>query len=147
MAPLLLLLALAAGTSRAAPAGTTLEREFRYPADRVSVTRQGGAAVVRFAGALRQPVPGRPDVPVVSELVELPEATRVTAVEVVDLDGQPLPGSVWVPPARRPTTNPAAPEPAAPDPAAYGRAGFGPDVRAIRPAAAAPTGSSPVASN
>jgi hypothetical protein len=122
-----LLVALAVATNLPAQAGTTLEREFVYPVDRLTMTSRGEAAVVRFRGGLREYVPGRPDLPIVSERIELPEGTRVEAVEQIGLDARPIPGSTWVGPVGKPTTGLGAPEGAAPDPVAYGRSSFGPD--------------------
>jgi hypothetical protein len=75
------LLLLATSAVPAAPA--TLEREFRYDASRFSVAQKSGEALVDMKGAAtREFTPGRPDLPVLSEMIELPPGVRATGVEV-----------------------------------------------------------------
>jgi hypothetical protein len=78
-----LLLIATAGAAPAAPAA--LVHEFRYDAGRFSVAQKGGEAQVEMAGATREFIPGRPDLPMVGELIELPAGVRVVGVEVVSL--------------------------------------------------------------
>src|SRR5262245_62448196 len=53
-------------------AASVLEREFRYDAGRFSTVQKGGETRVEMTGAASEFMPGRPDLPMVAEMVELP---------------------------------------------------------------------------
>ncbi len=81
--------------------GATLEREFRYAAERLETRWRGDTVEVAFRGGAREPAPGHPDLPVVSERLDLPPGTKVRNVEVVDLETRPVAGRAQVLPALR----------------------------------------------
>ncbi|MFN8588931.1 MAG: C25 family cysteine peptidase [Candidatus Eisenbacteria bacterium] len=74
----------------AAHAATTLEREFTYDASRVKLATREGFTIVDAKGAMREFRAGRPDLPWISETIELPAGAQVTAVEVLDVRTAPL---------------------------------------------------------
>jgi hypothetical protein len=121
---LALLLLVAASTASAAPA--TIEREFRYDAGRFAVVQRGAETRVEMTGATREFVAGRPDLPSVGELIELPPGVRVTGVEVVSLATAELGGAVRVPTAARARPGLGPIERTEPDAAFYGVVGFRP---------------------
>ncbi len=112
-------------------AASTLEREFRYPAGAVSLTPRDGMVEVDLPNALREFVPGSPDLPWTSERVTIPIGTRVSGVEVVAIETAPLAEGVRLPTSIRvaPGLGPFERTPA--DPAFYGRPGFQPDVPVV----------------
>src|SRR5262245_12414511 len=109
-----------------APAiSATLEREFRYDAARFSVIQKGGETLVDMKGAVARPfIPGRPDLPVLSEMIDLPPDVRVTGVEVTSIGTELLAPSLRIPTAARAKPGLAPIERTDPDPAYYKRAGF-----------------------
>jgi peptidase C25-like protein/VCBS repeat protein len=119
-----LILAAAAGPAPAAPA--VLERELRYDASRFSVVQKGGETQVGMAGAAREFIPGRPDLPMVGELIELPAGVRVVGVEVVSLATAMLSPAARVPTAARAKHEIGPIDRTDPDPEFYGRSGFAP---------------------
>ncbi|HYM81388.1 MAG TPA: C25 family cysteine peptidase [Candidatus Limnocylindria bacterium] len=113
----------AAATLEASP--TTLEREFSYPAERFSLVPAGGTVDVRVAGeSSREFTPGRPDLPMLAEAIEIPAGMRVTGVEVVNVDAELWERSIRVPPAVRIRPGITPIERTAADPAVYGLGGF-----------------------
>jgi len=114
--------------SAAAPASTTIEREFRYSPSRFDLTRNAdGTTQVRMRASTREFAPGRPDLPLVGERVELPPLQRLAAVEIVELETASLAHGV-----RLPSTELMRPgldriERTAPDPAIFGRSDFVPE--------------------
>jgi hypothetical protein len=122
--PVVVLLAVVcvAATTNAA---TTIERTFRYGDDRFTLTRTNdGVAVTMTGDAMREFAPGQPDLPMVSEIVDLPAGMRVANVSVAGLDSRVWQTGVRVLPSVivRPGLTPD--ERTAPDPVAYARAGF-----------------------
>lgn len=74
--PFLVLAALPA----AAATPVTIERELRYDPARFSLVQRDGETVVEMTGAARELAPGRPDLPLLGEPIELPDCVRVTGV-------------------------------------------------------------------
>ena len=64
----------------------TLEREFRYDPGRLSMRWRGDTVEVAFRGGVRETGPGRPDLPVVAERLDLPPGLRVRGVEVLEVE-------------------------------------------------------------
>jgi hypothetical protein len=129
--PVVVLLA-AAFAAATANAATSIERTFRYTDDRFTLTRTNDGVVVKMTGdAMREFAPGQPDLPMVSEIVDVPDGMRVANVDVVALDSRPWQTGVRVLPAVvvKPGLTPE--ERTAPDRAAYSRAGFQPPVQLI----------------
>jgi hypothetical protein len=126
-----ILLGLALGLAvapAAVSASTTIEREFRYDAGRFDLTRNAdGTIQVGMSSATREYTPGRPDLPLVGERVELPPGMRIAGVELVALETVPLAQGVRLPSAMlmRPGTDSL--ERSAPDPAVFGGSGFVPE--------------------
>jgi len=119
-----LFLVLAALPAAAAP--PAIEHELRYDARRFSVVERGGETWVDMQGATREFTPGRPDLPLIGEPIELPDDVRVTGVEVISLGTALLSDKVRVPSAAKavPGLGPIVRTP--PDPAFFGRSGFAP---------------------
>jgi hypothetical protein len=122
-----LLAGLVAIVTPALGASAALEREFRYDRSRASLTSVGGRTEVTFAGALRDPAPGRPDLPRLSERVPLPDGQWVVGVEVIALETEPLADAVRLPSTLVTRPGLEAPERTPEDPVAFSRAGFQPD--------------------
>ena len=95
-----LLVVLTASPAVAATPGV-IEREFRYDAGRFSVVQKGGETEVEMQGAAREFVPGRPDLPLTVELIDLPADAQVAGVEVVSLGTELLSASTRIPTAAR----------------------------------------------
>jgi hypothetical protein len=107
-------------------ASTSLEREFRFSKESFSLLRRGSETLVEVEGASRELAAGRPDLPWVAEIVEVPDGMRVTGVQVLALDTAPLADHV-----RMPSTVIAKPglgpeERSAPDPEYFSASGFQP---------------------
>src|SRR5258706_8876162 len=119
-----LFLVLAAHPAGAAPA--TIEHQLRFDARRFTVLERNGETMVDMQGGSREFTPGRPDLPLLGEPVELPDDVRVTGVEVVSLGTALLRDKARVPTAIKavPGLGPTVRTP--PDPVFYGRAGFAP---------------------
>jgi len=109
----------------------TLEREVRIDPKRVSVSVANGIASVEARGGTREYTPGRPDLPWISERVDLPAGMKLTSVEVIAAETQPLADAVRVPPAlsSRPGSTPG--ERSVADGAVFSSAAFQPEVLAL----------------
>lgn len=83
-----------------AHASTVIEKEFRYDAARVRVTHRDGYSSVEASGSMREFRPGRPDLPWLSERIDLPDGMRLTAVEVVEVETGVLASRALVAPSR-----------------------------------------------
>ncbi|MEK7823590.1 MAG: C25 family cysteine peptidase [Candidatus Eisenbacteria bacterium] len=75
-------------------------------------------------GASREFTPGRPDLPLLGEPVELPDGVRVTGVEVISLGTAVLSARARVPAAIKALPGLGPIVRTEPDPAFYGRSGF-----------------------
>lgn len=75
--------------TRAATAGV-IEHPITLDPSRVSVTRAGEYTDVQVKGATREFAAGRPDLPWLSERIDIPAGERVTAVEVLSFSSEPL---------------------------------------------------------
>src|SRR5439155_1609936 len=96
-------------------ATTLLEREFTFPAERFSLSARNGETLIEYRGASREFTAGRPDLPWMGELVEVPAGLKLVRVEVLDLQSAPLAASARIPravgrsPSRRSTRARASP--------------------------------------
>src|SRR5205085_467357 len=117
-----LVAALATSWAHAAP---TLDREFRYGADRVKLWQQDGVAQVSFRGGMQEFRSGRPDLPTVGEQVEVPVGYRVAGVTVTALETAPLGTGLRMASAVEVRHGMAPDTRTAPDAAYYERAGCG----------------------
>ena len=81
-----------------AASGKTIHQEFHYPSAQVQV-KAGGIVEVDRSGATREFRPGRPDLPLVSERVDVPIGYRVASVRLLKLVTAPLGERVEVPTA------------------------------------------------
>lgn len=86
-------------TADAARAATVIEKEFRYDATRVRVAQRDGYTSVEAKGSMREFRPGRPDLPWVSERIDLPAGMRAVSVEVTDVETGLLAHGALVAPA------------------------------------------------
>lgn len=111
----------------AARADLTVEREFRYADRQIRVSTRGGVTAVRLAGAMREDAAGRPDLPWLSERVDLPPGMKVTAVTVTGLATSLLAADVHLPAAAIPAHGVGAPARSQPDPRWFAGAAFQPD--------------------
>jgi hypothetical protein len=98
LAALVVVVGLAAAPAAAAP----LTREFRYPAERLKTTWNGETVAVAMKGASSEGVPGRPDLPVVAEPLELPAGYRARSVTVEEIDTAPIAAQARVAPISSP---------------------------------------------
>ena len=108
-------------------ATTLLESEFTFPAERFSLTARNGETLIEYRGASREFAAGRPDLPWMGELVEVPAGLRLVRVEVLDLQSASLAASARIPSAIRPTPGLGPIERSAPDPELFSRPGFQPE--------------------
>src|SRR5437867_3330158 len=94
-----LCLAVSAVTAWASPASSaaTLEREYRFGPERVTVDRAGDQTLVKVSGGVADVRPGRPDLPWVSETVELPAGQRVARLEIVTVETEQVAAGVSIP--------------------------------------------------
>jgi hypothetical protein len=125
---LVLLPALALLAFASAASALTIERELRFDASRLSVTSSSkGEVALEARGGTHEFVAGRPDLPWLSERVDLPAGMKVTQVEVLSAETELLRDAVRIAPA--PVTRPGAGplERTAADASFYSRAGFQPE--------------------
>ena len=134
LAVLATVLALASPTPAARAAGyapgrgsSVIERDFRYGAERVRVTEQGGRTRVEAPRGLPEDRPGMPDLPSISEVIEVPAGMKAVGVDVLDLETVPLAGNARLDAAIK-LDGTGAVNRTAPDRAAFARAGFQPEV-------------------
>ena len=120
---------LVAGLLIVAPAGASplLTREFRYAAERVTLTREAGYTRVRVDGAPPEWRAGRPDLPRLSERVEVPAGLHVVRLEVAELETAPLADDAIVAPALEVRGDDVPPRATTPDAALYAAAGMQPE--------------------
>ena len=110
----------------------TLEREVRIDPARVSVSiAQGVASVEARGAATREYRAGQPDLPWISERVDLPAGMKLTRVEVLAVETQPLADGVRVPPALSSRPGSAPGERSLEDAAVFASPTFQPEVLAL----------------
>ena len=109
----------------------TLEREVRIDPARVSVSIANGVASVDARGATREYTAGRPDLPWISERVDLPDGMKLTQVEVLGVTTQPMADGVRVLPALSAKTGAAPGERSLADAAVFASPTFQPEVLAL----------------
>ena len=121
-------LAMVVGLAFTTPAGATtvLIREFRYRPELVSLSQKDGLTEVRLARGIPEYRPGRPDLPMLDERVEIPVGTRVTRVDVLVVESAPLGEAVTVAPAVEIRRDAGPERRTPPDPAWYARGGVQP---------------------
>lgn len=110
---------LLAGFAHAAKAAVTIDRQFGYDNARLRVAQRLGWTAVDYSGAQRETRAGRPDLPQLSERVELPPGMKVVAMEVTDFATRSVASGAHVAPAivERPGLGPI--ERSKPDPAIF----------------------------
>jgi len=99
-----------------ANASVTIDRTFGYDNGRIHVVQRQGYTRVDLPGAAVETRAGRPEVPWVSERVDLPPGQRVVAVEVTGVQTRLLATGAQLAPALVPTPGFAAEERSKPDP-------------------------------
>ena len=97
----------------------TLTREVKLDPARLRVTTANGVTMLEAMGGTHEFTQGRPDLPWVSERVDLPAGMRLTGVEVVSLRTQPLRDGVRVASAPAMRVGAGTDERSEPDAAAY----------------------------
>ncbi|MBI1799868.1 MAG: VCBS repeat-containing protein [Candidatus Eisenbacteria bacterium] len=117
--------ALLAGASFAHAA--TLEREFDYGPERLALASRGGNVEVTASRGLGELRAGRPDLPWVSERIELPDGQRIARIEVIALETSGLSEHVRLASAVKQQPGGGPIERTEPDPAYFARAGFQPE--------------------
>ena len=124
-----LCLAVSAVIAWAGPASSAaiLEREYRFGPDRVFLEGAGDQTLVKVSGGVADVRPGRPDLPWVSETVELPAGQRVARLEIVTVETERVAAGVSIPPTVLPAHGLGPFPRSAPDPAFFGHAGFQPE--------------------
>src|SRR5262249_3614359 len=80
-------------------AALTLDRDVRIDPARVSLSAAKGVTFVEARGGTHEYTAGRPDLPWISERVDLPAGMRITGVEVGDVGTQGLADGVGVAPS------------------------------------------------
>ncbi len=108
-------------------AGSTLEREFRFAQERVRLTDRGAITQVEFEGGAAEDAAGLPDLPWISQRVDLPEGQRVSSVEVISIETELLRARAALPSAVIPKPGLGPIERSTPDPERFARAGFQPE--------------------
>jgi hypothetical protein len=109
----------------AAPA--SIDREFTFAAGDVRVVTRAGRTSIEARSGLPEDRDGLPDLPAVSEVVELPAGMRATTVEVLDLETAPLAEALDLAPAVSLARNGVPGARSAPNAAAFARTGFQPE--------------------
>jgi hypothetical protein len=127
---LVLLVAVVSAAAQNASA-LTLEREVRIDPARVSVSIANGVASVEVRGATRESGAGRPDLPWISERVDLPAGMKLTRVEVLGAETQPMADGVRVLPALSAKTGAVPGERSLADAAVFASPSFQPEVLAL----------------
>ena len=112
-------------------AALTLDREVRIDPRRVTVSIAKGVATVEATGATRDYSAGRPDLPWIAERVDLPAGMRLTRVEVIAAETQPLADAVRVLPALSAKTGALPGERSLADASVFSSSVFQPEVLAL----------------
>ncbi|HKQ57260.1 MAG TPA: C25 family cysteine peptidase [Candidatus Eisenbacteria bacterium] len=125
--PVALVACLLIPVSTAFAAPTVIEKEIRYDAGRFSLSEKDGQVLVGMKGSSsREDVAGRPDLPQISEMIDLPPDARIARVEVLSLGTELLSAAARVPTAAKARPGLGPIDRTDPDPAFYRRAGFAP---------------------
>jgi Peptidase family C25/FG-GAP-like repeat/FlgD Ig-like domain len=106
----------------------TLDRDLTYAPEIVHVTTLDGrveVSALRGMGELRA---GRPDLPWVTERVELPDGQRVARVDVISIEEAPLADHIQMQSAIQPKPGSDVISRTPPDAAAFSHAGYQPEV-------------------
>ncbi len=82
-----------------AAASTTLERDFNFSPEQIQIKQTAGATSVSFKGAVPSIDAGRPELPWVSEFVDVPQGMQIASVEAVEVQTQSLASGVRLPSA------------------------------------------------
>ncbi len=106
----------------------TIEREYRFDRSRFTLGSKDGRTTVEVAGSIPDLTPGRPDLPQVSDRVELPDGYQIGAVEVMALETESLADAVRPASTRRVGPGLETDERTPEDPAAFSAPGFTPAV-------------------
>jgi uncharacterized repeat protein (TIGR01451 family) len=117
--PIVLVVATMLGLVSVAGATTTIDRQFGYDNGRLRVASRLGYTAVELPGAVRESRAGYPDLPWISERVELPPGMRVTSVEITGLETRALATGARLAPAIVPTPGIGPIERSKPDPALF----------------------------
>ena len=120
--PIAFLAVVLSGLAPIAHAAVTIDRTFGYDNGRVSVVQRGGYTRVELPGAARETRAGRPELPWVSERVDLPAGMRVTAVVVTGIETRTIATGARLAPALAPTPGLGPDVLSAPDPLYFGSA-------------------------
>ena len=100
----------------AAAASTFVDREIRFSTDQVRVERTDGHTRLVTPGAMQEDRAGRPDLPWFGEPLDIPDGQKVTAVEVIGVETEPIATGVKIESAARPIAGSLQIERTAPDP-------------------------------
>lgn len=103
-----------------AHAATYANREIVIARDRAQVQIQDGHTRLVTPGAAHEERAGRPDIPWFSERVSVPDGMRITGLELLGVDSEPLAAGVHLEPAPRAVAGSLSLERTAPDPAFFG---------------------------
>src|SRR5262245_6940420 len=128
---LLLCSALAMSVCVPAASALTLERDLRLDPNRVRVQTAQGVTVVEAVGGTHEFTSGRPDLPWISERVDLPAGTRLTGVEVLSVETERMGTGLRLATARVARPGAAPGERTPEDAALYARSGFQPEALAL----------------
>ncbi len=125
------LLVIVAGAAASSASALTLERELRFDPAQLNVTSAGGAVILEARGGTHEYATGRPDLPWLAERVDLPQGTKLTGVEVVDVQTELLADGVRVAAALSSRPGSAPGERSVPDAAVYASFAFQPEHLAL----------------
>jgi len=115
----LLVLSITVLLARTGAAGS-LEHEFSFDPDRVTLSSEGDHTIVRARGALPEYRAGRPELPWIEERVVLPDGQRASRLEVISVETAPLRDRVSLASAIRSQPGLGPIERTDPDPAYFG---------------------------
>ncbi len=107
------------GLVSAAQATVTIDRQFGYDSPRLRVGERLGYTAVDFAGAQRETRAGLPDLPWLSERIELPPGMKVTGIEITGLETRVVASAARVAPAVVPAPGLGPVERSKPDAAVF----------------------------
>jgi hypothetical protein len=105
---------------------STVERTFTFPAHRLTLSEHGGLTHLEYDGGVPETRAGRPDLPSVSERVEIPIDMKAVGIEVLSVDTELAAAKVRLPSAIKPTPGLGVVERSAADPR-YFTAGVQPE--------------------